>query len=171
MIDACTSTFADLATVVLPCYMVRLRAAMKKPLSLTEFCISGVGVKTILRQHLQRTSDFSGCYVLLRDGNPLYVGISRGVVGRLRQHGTGKTHYDASLAYRMAFKKAPHKTTRNEAMKKNSSFLRAFHKAQRLLHGSSVAFIEISNPLELYLFEAYCAMKLDTSEWNTFRTH
>lgn len=170
MIDSCTSTFAKLAAAVLPGYMRRLRTAMQKPLSLTEFCISGVGVKTILWQQLHRTSDFSGCYVLLRDGKPFYVGISRGVVGRLRQHGTGKTHYDASLAYRMAFKKAPHKTTRQDAMK-NTMFLRAFRKAQRLLHGSNVAFIEISNPLELYLFEAYCSMKLDTSEWNTFRTH
>jgi predicted GIY-YIG superfamily endonuclease len=170
MIDSCTSTFAELAAVVLPSYMRRLRTAMEKPLSLTEFCIAGVGVKTILRQQLGRASDFSGCYVLLRDGKPFYVGISRGVVGRLRQHGTGKTHYDASLAYRMAFKKEPHKTTRNDAMK-NAEFLRAFRKAQQLLNGSSVAFIEISNPLELYLFEGYCAMQLDTSEWNTFRTH
>ena len=39
------------------------------------------------------------------------------------------------------------------------------------LRSLNVAFIEIGNPLELYLFEAYCAMELDTSEWNTFETH
>jgi predicted GIY-YIG superfamily endonuclease len=169
MIDACPSTFAELAAVILPGYMVRLRAAMGEPRSLTEFCISGVGVKATLRR-LGHTSDFSGCYVLMRDGKPFYVGISRGVVGRLRQHGTGKTHFDASLAYRMACEKVAHKMTRNEAMK-NPAFRQAFHDAQRLLQGSSVAFIKISNPLELYLFEAYCAIELDTSEWNTFRTH
>lgn len=169
MIDTCPSTFAELAAIVLPGYMVQLRAAMRKPHSLTEFCVSGHGVKTIVRR-LGRTSDFSGCYVLMSDSEPFYVGISRGVVGRLRQHGTGKTHFDASLAYRMACETTPHKMTRNAAMK-NLAFKKEFQEAQRLLHGSSVAFTEIANPLELYLFEAYCAIELNTSKWNTFRTH
>ncbi len=51
------------------------------------------------------------------------------------------------------------------------AFRAAFEEAQTLLRGCTVAFIEIPNPLELYLFEAYCAMELDTCEWNTFRTH
>jgi hypothetical protein len=34
-----------------------------------------------------------------------------------------------------------------------------------------VAFIAIENDLEIYLFEAFCAMELDAWEWNTFRTH
>jgi len=41
--------------------------------------------------------------------------------------------------------------------------------------GLATAFVEIANPLELYLFEAYCAMELstgsDTGAWNTFLTH
>jgi hypothetical protein len=119
---------------------------------------------------LGRDRDFSGCYVLMRDRKPFYVGISRGVVGRLRQHGKGTTHFDASLAYRMACEKMPHELTRDEAMK-DPDFRRAFDEAQTLIRHSSVAFVEISNPLELYLFEAYCAIELDTSEWNTFRTH
>ena len=91
-------------------------------------------------------------------------------MGRLRQHGKGTTHFDASLAYRMACEKMPHELTRDEAMK-DPDFRRAFDEAQTLIRHSSVAFVEISNPLELYLFEAYCAIELDTSEWNTFRTH
>jgi hypothetical protein len=169
MINTCPHSFAELAAVVLPGYMAQMRAALKNPRSLTEFCVSGNGVKTIARR-LGRTSDFSGCYVLIRDGEAFYVGISRGVVGRLRQHGMGKTHSDASLAYSMACEKAPHKLTRSAAMK-DDAFRKEFKDAQRLLHGSSVAFIEIVNPLELYLFEAYCAIELNTSKWNTFRTH
>jgi len=169
VIDTCPSTFKELATVILPSDMVRLRVALTKSYSLREFSTSGVGVKTILRK-IGRTSDFSGCYVLTRDDKPFYVGISRSVVGRLRQHGMGRTHSDASLAYSMARVKAPHELTRSEAME-NPAFRKKFQEAQRLLHGSSVAIIEIENPLELYLFEAYCAMELDTSKWNTFRTH
>jgi hypothetical protein len=51
------------------------------------------------------------------------------------------------------------------------AFREAFTEAQTLLRECSVAFIEIPNPLELYLFEAYCATALDTCEWNTFRTY
>jgi len=50
-------------------------------------------------------------------------------------------------------------------------FQREFSKAQVYLRSLQVAFIEIQNPLELYVFEAYAAIDLGTHEWNTFRTH
>ncbi len=170
-IDGCTSTFMKVATAVLPKYMEAIRVAMRNPHRMTEFCKPGVGVKTIAKNLNIVGGDFSGCYVLLRrDSKPLYVGISRGVMGRLRQHVTGTTHFDASLAYQMACKRVPHNMRRGAAME-DPIFRKAFDEAKRLLVGSSVAFIEIRNDLELYLFEAYCAMKLNTCEWNTFRTH
>lgn len=168
-IDECTRTFVELATNALPRFMEAMRADMKNPRSLSEFCKPGIGVKSIARW-LGKQNDFSGCYVLLHEESPFYVGISRVVIARLRQHGTGKTHFDASLAYRMACDKIEHDFTRNEAMK-DPEFRRAFAEAQELLEGSSVAFVEIDNPLELYLFEPYCAMELDTNKWNSFRTH
>src|SRR5579871_2309797 len=106
-IDACTSTFAEMAAVVLPGDMVKLRTALAAPVPMSSFCKQGFGVKSIL-SGLLRSSDFSGCYVLLREGKPFYVGISRTVVQRLRQHVTGKTHFDASLAYLMATDKTGH---------------------------------------------------------------
>lgn len=169
MIDACKSTFPELAEVVLPGYMAQMFKAMVEPLSLAEFCTAGVGIKTMLRRR-GRARDFSGCYVLMRDRKPFYVGISRGVLGRLLQHGKGSTHFDASLAYRMACDTVPHEMTRDEAMN-DPAFRQAFDEAQVLLKDSTVAFVEIENPLELYLFEAYCAVELDTCKWNTFRTH
>jgi hypothetical protein len=51
-----------------------------------------------------------------------------------------------------------------------NTFLTAFDQA-KALRDCSVAFIDIDNTLELYLFEAYCAMEFDTRELNTFRTH
>jgi len=136
---------------------------------MSSFYKQGFGVKSILSE-LRQSNDFSGCYVLLQEGKPVYVGISRTVVQRLRQHVTGKTHFDASLAYRMATNKTGHKMKRSDAMQ-HPSFRLAFDEARALLRDCSVAFIGIDNPLELYLFEAYCAMELDTCEWNTFRTH
>jgi hypothetical protein len=168
-IDACTSTFAEMAEIILPGDMARLRAALVAPVPMSSFCKRGFGVKSIL-SGLGRRSDFSGCYVLLREGKPLYVGISRTVVQRLRQQGTGNTHFDASLAYLMATVETGHTMKRPDAMQ-DPAFRAAFDQAKAVLRDCSVAFIDIDNPLELYLFEAYCAMELDTCEWNTFRTH
>ena len=51
------------------------------------------------------------------------------------------------------------------------TFQREFDEAQLYLRSLQVAFIEIQNPLELYVFEVYAAIELDTHQWNTFRTH
>src|SRR5579871_926996 len=169
-IDRCENKFSDLATTVLPKLVDEMRAAMQNSVSLKVFCERGRGVKTIARQHFGRNGDFSGCYVLLQDAKPFYVGISRGVIARLRQHGTGVCHFNATLAYRMACDKAPHEMSRAAAMK-HADFRRLFEEAKHQLVRSSVALIEINNDMELYLCEAYCAMELDTCQWNTFRTH
>jgi hypothetical protein len=167
-IDGCTSTFAEMAATILPGDMRRLRSA--EPVPLSSFCKTGQGITSILSQ-IGKNKDFSGCYVLRRPTEePFYVGISRTVVQRLRQHVTGKTHFDASLAYLMAADRTALKMKRTDAML-DGNFRKAFDEAKDFLRACSVVFVEISNPLELYLFEAYCAMELDTSEWNTFRTH
>jgi predicted GIY-YIG superfamily endonuclease len=168
-IDACKHTFAEMATSVLPSYMEQMRLALASPHVSSSFCQARLGLKGVLSK-LGRTEDLSGCYVLIHDGRPFYVGISRSLIQRLRQHLTGRTHYDASLAYMMAKSKKEHSMKRAEAMT-DETFRRAFDEAQQLLRNCKAAFIEISNPLELYLFEAYCAMELDTSTWNTFKTH
>src|ERR1039458_10296765 len=130
-IDACTSSFAEMAAVVLPADMARLRTALAAPLAMSSFCVPGVGVKTILSR-LRRSNDFTGCYVLLREGKPFYVGISRTVVQRLRQHVTVNTHFDASLAYQMATEKTGHKMKRADAMQ-DTAFRTAFEQAKALL--------------------------------------
>lgn len=168
-IDGCKHTFAELATDVLPGYIAELQRRIARPTSMSEFAIEGVGIGTLLRQ-FKLARDFEGCYVLIDGDRPIYVGISRGVFQRLRQHVRGTTHFDASLAYRIAASRRPHTMTRSKAMA-DGDFQTHFENSQDYLRGLNVAFIEIENPLELYLFEAYCAMELDTSEWNTFETH
>jgi len=146
-----------------------MRAAIRTPRDMADFAGNGIGLKTLLRR-LAKPQDFPGCYVLLDKQTPIYTGISRGVVGRLIQHVKGKTHTDASLAYGMAERALPHNLSRDNAMR-DPRFQAEFHKAQRYLQSLEVAFIEIPDDLELYLFEVYCSMELDTSKWNTFRTH
>jgi len=168
-IDQCPHTFQQLATSRLPELMAQMRRSMAQAHPMEIFARTGVGDKSVARE-LSIPGDFPGCYVLIENDVPLYVGISRGVLKRLRQHVLGKTHFDASLAYRMASHAVGHELTRSEAMQ-HPVVKAEFDAAQTRLRAMRVAFIEIQNDLEIYLFEAYCAMELETSVWNTFRTH
>jgi hypothetical protein len=172
-IHACPHTFSALAAKVLPAYMGEMRNALKTPIPMAAFCRPGFGVRKLLDE-LNRSGDFSGCYVLVDNAKPIYVGISRSVVSRLRQHVYGKTHFDASLAYKIAASLHSDKATvalsRSTAMK-DPKFGISFAKAQKYLQSLKVAFVSIENPLELYVYEPYCAMELDTHQWNVFATH
>ena len=168
-IDNCSHDFATLAGTVLPSYMQKLLAAIRNPHAAGEFARPGSGPVAIART-LGLASDFSGCYVLLEGRSPIYVGISRAVLARLRQHVTGRSHFDASLVYSIAQHRRPTPGPRSQVMD-SPQFKAEFEAAQSYLRGLDVAFIEIANPLELYVFEAYAAMNLDTKQWNTFRTH
>jgi len=169
----CPHTFQELTAMVLPAHMSRMRVALAAPSNMELFARPGVGAGTLLKE-LHIPKDFSGCYVLIEAGVPIYVGISRGVVGRLRQHVCGKTHFDASLAFRIAMSKHPDRAianlTRANAMQ-DPQFGATFADAQKYLRSLQVATIAIDNPLELYVFEAYCAIELDTNQWNSFETH
>ena len=168
-IDECQYSFKELADDCLPSLMRKMNRALKSTKLMSEFGKKGVGKKTILKG-LGKKSDFQGCYVLQDESGPLYVGISRGVIQRLIQHVKGKTHFDASFAYRIAAYNYEHDMSRGDAMK-HGEFKRSFDDAKAYILTMSVAFIEIGNELELYLFEVFCSMELDTSRWNTFKTH
>ncbi|MBT9391785.1 GIY-YIG nuclease family protein [Hymenobacter sp. NST-14] len=169
-IDGCGHSFADLAATILPAHMTRLKEAMQHPWPASVFSQPGQGVAKTAR-HLGLKSDFSGCYVLLDQGQPVYVGISRNVLVRLRQHLTRQDHFAASLAFAMAKKAHGVAVGTRGMLMSNIDFGSAFQQAQAYLRSLSVATVEIENPLELYVFEAYAAMELGTAEWNTFRTH
>lgn len=172
-IHDCPHTFEELARVVLPAHMTRMRLALRATEPMSAFSEKGVGARSLLVAK-QLEKDFSGCYVLVEGSKPIYVGISRGVIGRLRQHVYGKTHFDASLAFRIAMERHPVKTiakrTRSEAMR-DPLFGTSFSEALAYIKTLHVAYIEVKNPLELYVFEPYCAIELDTHQWNSFATH
>jgi hypothetical protein len=167
-IDGCPHSFRVLAAKILPGHMKVLRRAMGSPYRARIFKKPGCGVKGLLKV-VGREKDFPGLYVLLENRMPIYVGISRRVVARLRQHLTGRTHFDASLVYAMARKKWNGKGRRG-ALMKSSAFRKAFAAAQGRLSKCKVAFVEITDPVTLYLFEGYAAIKFNCA-WNTFRTH
>ena len=93
-IDGCPFTFKQLAEQVLPKDMERMRAAIAAPMKME--LVAG-GRRPVLT-HFGRTTDFSGCYVLVARGEPFYVGISRKVVSRLTQHIKGMSRTPFTLA-------------------------------------------------------------------------
>lgn len=168
-IDDCVHTFEELAAFVLPSHFMRLEAAIQSPMAAENL----VGFKSLTKEllsRLNRTTDFPGCYVFIDGEKPIYVGISRGVMKRIIQHLNYDSHYSASLVYGMASKDYPHEMKREQAMK-DEQFKAIFFSAQARLRQMKIAFVEIANDLELYAFEIFASMKLDTATWNTFRTH
>ncbi len=168
-INGCQQKFADLAQNELPKLMAEMQSAIATATPMNDFLKPKQGVKTLLRNH-RRKADFSGCYVLIEHGKPLYVGISRQVFRRLWHHGRGTKHFSATLAYSMAAHGFVSVLSRNERME-DEEFLNLFQLSKERIQKCHFAFVEIQNDLILYLFEAYCAMELDTYEWNTFKTH
>ena len=106
-IDGCPHDFETLAREVLPARMRELREHMRSPVSMSEFAVRGDGPKTIARRH-GFDGDIRGCYVLMENQQPVYVGISRQLFNRLGQHVGRGDHLTATLAYRMAAHDAPH---------------------------------------------------------------
>lgn len=172
-VDGCPHTFHELANTVLPVYMERLRSRIAASIPMSEFAVPGDGPKTLASRH-GFPGDVSGCYVLLDQGKPVYAGISRKVFTRVRQHVGKGDHLTATLAYRMANHDSPHGTFAAKAMA-DPDFRTLFERKKAYLLSFGVAIVEIDNPVELYVFEAYCALELNTSfangGWNTFVTH
>lgn len=170
-IDDCRHTFADLATTILPQYMEQLNTALRNPWPAAPFSQPGFGAASLAKK-FGRSNDFSGCYVLQEGTTPIYVGISRKVFGRIRQHMTSeKESFSANLPVLMA--RRSHGVvakTRSEAINA-PGFDAHYADTQTYLRSLSIGAVEITNPLELYVFEAYAAMTLGTAAWNTFRTH
>ena len=168
-IDDCEKSFGALAINVLPEHFLRLKENMKSPFPASWVRERSVGHATLLKR-IGREVDFSGCYVFIENGEPLYVGISRGVIGRLFQHLTSNNHFSGSLAYYISKRQRDPGGTREENMT-HPEFRTLFEDSQRRLEKCSIGTVEIDNAVELHLFEVYAAMELGTGEFNSFRTH
>ena len=166
-------SFEDLVKNEFPNYISKLELMELSKASLSQFGQKGKGDKRLIEE-LNLQKDFKGCYVMFEKDKAVYVGISKCVIRRLKQHVCGNTQSQATLAYSIArreFKKEfPDKLTRDKAME-TSGFIDLFNSAKERIGLMQVIFVEIEHPLVLNIFEPYCAMKYKTGEWNLFETH
>lgn len=117
-----------------------------------------------------------GIYLFNDGEKPIYVGQSRKLRTRLRQH-TGATNRQnqASFAFNLAKREAladdvDVKRPRAD-LELDADFVPHFDKARADVAAMNVQFIELADPIARTLFEVYAALALDTVEFNSFETH
>ncbi len=154
-LHGCEHSFEELALDVFPVHFASLINSLRRPLSLRIFLDNSVLIPTL-----------PGCYVISQQETPIYVGIAKNMRRRIQDHLSGDPSR-ANLAVRMAAKEVGVKLL---AIKKHPQFVPTFESAKNNLLNCGVSWVDIENPLEMYIFEAYCAMKLNTCEYNFFDT-
>ncbi len=114
-----------------------------------------------------KNNEFKGLYIFGEEKEgvvtPFYIGISRTVFRRLRQHGWGKKHNECSLAYLMTKK---HVADIDRTTVTNDDLL----PAKEIVQNSRVVLIPVKEDYDLYFLEVAIAGILKT-KWNSFRTH
>lgn len=150
---------------------------LKNNLPIAEILGPNIGVRGALKIINERHSselddDFSGAYIFLKDGLPFYVGISKKVLNRIKQHIKGKDHFKSSLCYRMGAKEFFRiHGVKHTGGRAGLDFLKYGAPFREKLAKCNVAFFIVESSLELYLFEVFVAMKLGTLKYNKFKTH
>jgi predicted GIY-YIG superfamily endonuclease len=115
--------------------------------------------------------DFMGIYVFIHERSPFYVGISKGIIGRITQHIKGRTHNTSTLAYKIGLIRYKLLNGKEyNGNRKDLNFETEVEPIKGFLLKQKIALYHIENPEELYLFETFCSMKLKTC-LNVFETH
>jgi len=114
-----------------------------------------------------KPKEFKGIYIFIDNETPVYVGISRSVFRRLKQHGWGKTHNQCTFAYNLAKYELHGKEFKKERKEFPEETLES---AREIVRSYKVALFHVENDFDLYFLEVAVAGLLKT-KWNSFRTH
>lgn len=117
-----------------------------------------------------------GIYLFSEGEKPIYVGQSRKLRNRLRQHtGATRGHNQASFAFNLAKREASAAGVNIKCaralLEADPAFAGHFEAARAAVAAMKIQFIELADPVERTLFEVYVALALDTVEFNSFETH
>ena len=134
-----------------------------------------VGCRPRLRTDFDPVPKVPAIYLLSRDGNPVYVGRTRDLRRRLRDHMLpGNDRYTATFAFRLAIedaKRAGLNVKRKRAeLEADPQFQPLFADAKARVSNMRVQYVEVDDPIEQTLLEVYVAESLGT-KYNSFETH
>jgi hypothetical protein len=114
---------------------------------------------------------------LLSEEHPIYVGQTRNLRRRLRQHGgVSSRENQAPLAFNIARRKAADHPSFNthltrRALEADPAFAQLFGEARARVARMQVRYVEIGDPELRTVFEVYAAVAFGTAEHNSFETH
>jgi hypothetical protein len=115
-------------------------------------------------------------YLFRLSGQPIYVGQTRNLRRRLREHTSERSRQNqASFAFNLAKREAVKAGVDiggfREAVEARPAFAEHFDAARLEVAEMEVQFIELEDPVERTLFEVYASLALGTEEFNSFETH
>lgn len=117
------------------------------------------------------SNEFKGLYIFGEEVDsrviPVYVGISRTIYRRLRQHAWGKRHNECTLAYLKTKEKwLSEGKNIDRATITNEDML----PAKSIIQNYKMVLCPVANDYDLYFLEVVLAGKFKT-KWNSFKTH
>jgi len=118
-----------------------------------------------------------GIYLLSDGANHLYVGRTKNIQQRFRNHSNASSdHNQATFAFRIARRETGHEKATytvegsRSALLRDPSFSEAFNHAKSRIRKMQMRFIEIDDPVQQALLEIYAATCLETP-FNDFENH
>jgi hypothetical protein len=125
----------------------------------------------------ERDGPLPAVYLLSEEEHPIYVGQTRNLRRRLRQHGgLSSRENQASLAFNIARHKAADHPSFNvpltrRQLEADPTFAQLFRDARARVARMDVRYVEIDDPELRTVFEVYAAVAFGTAEHNSFETH
>ncbi len=117
-----------------------------------------------------------GLYILYKNTTAKYVGVSRNIINRIKQHFTGKGHTVSTLVYLIArewwedIKETPYLGTRKEFEKDLNNLKKEREIQEEMRISWKIGIIPINESYLAHLTELFLSCELETY-WNEFGTH
>ena len=140
---------------------------------ITKFNQLGYTPNYYLKTNSKSTDDneFKGLYIFGEEVNgkiiPVYIGISRTIFRRLKQHAWGKKHNECTLAYLKTREKG---ITENIEIGRSTVTNDDMLPAKAIIQNYKVVLVPVKNDYDLYFLEVALAGIFST-KWNSFKTH
>lgn len=131
-----------------------------------------IDYNSVLSKKKNVKNEVMGLYILHSSTDQTYVGISRTIIRRLKQHFYGKKHNESTLVYMMALEKYEEENnTEYEGSRADfpyENYRDSIHLEMR--KNWKIEIIPETDSYKLYYMEIYIACKLK-AYWNSFETH